>query len=496
MSNAAGANMTRCMSALLFLALALSVITTRGFCYQVEAINISGAKYFPAVKEALSNAKESIRVVMFVIEGSADKVNSKPNQLVEALIEAKNRGVDVEVILDQNIDFVQRRRVSEWESKIKSARAYKRLKEANIRVYYDDPTRYTHAKAVIIDNKIIILGSTNWTESAFDKNIETDVLINSPELAEEISAYLKTIRIDENIENSLESAGPSVSISRHFLQNPKLAPQMAKSVDERSFDIYLYLLWKAKGASEPKSSLNYDDLAGHLGIYEGRKAPGYRTLISKVLRKLEKRCKLIKFEPRFGKEATITLLEFPQENTFNLAETYFDFGWNKGLSLSAKFCYLINLANSHASDTRPFWSKSIATITKECGSVSRGVIYNGMTELRRRKLLEAKYDNLTGKPYEERMPKLYKILKLYDPKELALKLREVEVRHGRQAYLKARKYAVIVYEENSPEVIENIILKTKEYGEKKVRQAFKIMAQKNPDNPLKTYNYAVGIMEK
>lgn len=484
---------------ILLTTLAVLGITARAFCYQVEAINISGTKYFPAVKESLSNAKESITVVMFVIEGSRANVNSKSNQLVEALIEAKNRGVDVEVILDQNIDFVQRRHASEWESKIKSTQAYKRLKDANIRVYYDDPARYTHAKAVIIDKRTVILGSTNWTESAFDKNIETDVLINSPELAAEISAYLKTIRIDENIENLLGPAGPSVSIGRQFLQNPKLAPQMTKTVDERSFDIYLYLLWKAEGASEPKLTLDYDELAKHLGIYEGRRASSYRTQISKVLRKLEKKYNLIKFEPRFAKEAEITLQKVETGSdfiSFNLPQSYFAFGWNKGLSLSAKFCYLINLANSEASDTKPFWSKSIATITKESGNVSRGVIYNGMTELRRKKLLDAKYDNLSGKPYEERMPKLYKILKLYDPRELALKLKEVEERHGIQAYLKTRKYAAIVYEENSPEVIEDIILKTKEYGEKKVKQAFKIMAQKNPDNPLKTYNYAVGIMEK
>lgn len=477
-------------------ALAVLGITARAFCYQVEAIDISGTKYFPAVKEALSKAKESITVVMFVIEGSREKENSKPNQLVDALIEAKNRGVDVEVILDQNIDFVQRRHASEWGTKIKSAQAYKRFKEANIRVYYDDPARYTHAKAVIIDKKTIILGSTNWTESAFDKNIETNVLIDSPELAGEISAYLKTIRIDENIGNSFESTCPSISISREFLRNPKLAAQMTKTVDERSFDIYLYLLWKSEGAAESKLTLDYDELAKHLGIYEGRAASSYRRQIAKVLRKLEKKYRLIKFEPRFAKEATITLLEIPQEQAFELPEAYFDFGWNKGLSLSAKFCYLVNLAYSDISDTKPFWSKSVTTITKESGNVSRGVIHKGMAELRRKKLLEAKYDNLSGKPYEERLPKLYKILKLYDPKELALKLREVEERRGKQDYLKARKYAEIVFEENAPETIEDIILKTKEYGEKKVRKAFRIVAQKNPDNPLKTYNYAVGIIEK
>jgi len=198
-------------------------VAARVFCYTAEVTDISGTKYFPAVKDAISNAQKSIYLVMFTIESSLSRQDSKPNQLIGALIEAKKRGIDVEVILDQNVDFVQRRHASDWETKIKSTRAYKRLKDAGIKVYYDEPARYTHAKCVIIDKKIVILGSTNWTESSFDNNIETSVLIISQELAEEILTYLKTIKIDTKIDEYLESIGPSVPISWEFMENPKFA---------------------------------------------------------------------------------------------------------------------------------------------------------------------------------------------------------------------------------------------------------------------------------
>ncbi|MDP2924057.1 MAG: phospholipase D-like domain-containing protein, partial [Candidatus Omnitrophota bacterium] len=190
-------------------ALAMLGITARVYCYQAEVIDISGTKYFPAVKEALTKAEKSIYLVMFTIETPLAGEISKASQLIEALIDAKNRGVDVEVILDQNVDFVRRKHPSDWEVEIKSTRAYKRLKDAGIRVYYDEPTRYTHAKCVIIDKKIVILGSTNWSESAFDNSIETDVLVNSTGLADGILRYLKTIKIDENVEKYLEVTGPS-----------------------------------------------------------------------------------------------------------------------------------------------------------------------------------------------------------------------------------------------------------------------------------------------
>ncbi len=89
---------------------------------------------------------------------------------------------------------------------------------------------------------------------------------------------------------------------------------------------------------------------------------------------------------------------------------------------------------------------------------------------------------------------MYKILKLYDPKERELRLKGIEEKYGKEAYAKARKYAEIVFEENNPEVIEDIILKTKQYGEKEVKRVFNEVSKKNIDNPKRTYVYVTRIM--
>lgn len=147
------------------------------------------------------------------------------------------------------------------------------------------------------------------------------------------------------------------------------------------------------------------------------------------------------------------------------------------------------------SDVKPFWSESLLTLTKQFGGVSRDVIIKGMEELRRKKLIEVKYDELRGKPFDIKAPKMYKFLKLYDPKELALRLKTIEDKYGREAYAKARKYAEVVFEENNPQIIEDIILKTRHYSEEKIKKAFDIVALKNTDNPKKSYAYVVGILE-
>ncbi len=479
------------------IALVVLGITARVFCYTADVIDISGNKYFPALKEAIAEAKESIKVVMFLIELPQSKTKAKTQQLVDELIRAYERGVDVEVILDQNVDFVNRRPGSKWQARIRSMRAYKQLKEAGIRVYYDHASTYTHAKAIVIDEKKVIMGSTNWTDAALNRNIEANVLVESEEMAKSILEYFATIKTDEGIEKYIEFSGETISISWQFMQTPRSAPEMIAQHDERAFDIYLFLLKAFEKNSQAEFPLNYDVVAKHLGIDKKMERVAYRRQIIKVLKKLEGKYKLIKYEPHFGKDAEITLLDYNklEDGDFGLPEDYFNFGWNRYLSLRAKFCYLINLANANVSDTQPFWSKSVNKIRRQFGNVGKEVIAKGMDELRRKRLIEVEYAALTRRVLTRREPKMYKVLQPYDFEGLKVELEKLKAKYTEKEYEKASNYAEIVFEEYNPEVIEDIIFKTKEYGKKKIKKAFNIVAKKNLDNPKRKYSYVVGILE-
>ena len=91
---------------------------------------------------------------------------------------------------------------------------------------------------------------------------------------------------------------------------------------------------------------------------------------------------------------------------------------------------------------------------------------------------------------------MYRPLKLYDLKERELRFKMGEDKYGKEAYAKARKYAEVVFEENNPEITEDIILKTKQYGEKEVRRVFREVARKNTDNPKRNYVYVTRILGK
>ena len=62
-------------------------------------------------------------------------------------------------------------------------------------------------------------------------------------------------------------------------------------------------------------------------------------------------------------------------------------------------------------------------------------------------------------------------------------------------YKTARKYAELVFKEYNPQIREDVILKTKQYGSKKIKEVFSIVAKKNIDNPKRKYSYVVGVLE-
>jgi len=95
--------------------------------------------------------------------------------LVDELIEAKKRGVAVRVILEP--------RLSGDNANLATM---ERLREGGVPARWATlDYKLTHTKAVIIDGKKVLVGSTNWSNSALTKNREYSVLIEDEGVARE-----------------------------------------------------------------------------------------------------------------------------------------------------------------------------------------------------------------------------------------------------------------------------------------------------------------------
>ncbi len=475
----------------IFFIIALIFQTQTLFATQAEVQNISSEKYFEATLNEINSAKSSVFVVMYLVSIHPDQPNSQPTQLINALIKAKDRGVQVKVILDQNIDF-ESESTDDAVAQNKNQQGFELLKKNNIPVFFDTSETYTHTKAIVIDNEIVILGSTNWSKAALTRNNEADVLIRSKEFAQSLLEDFSKIQLQENIPASLT---PKVPIPKTFLTDKKLLGEMSSQSDERAFDTYLYLLKEFNGNKENTLTLDYDNLAKSIAIDHMTKED-YRRQINKTLDKLEAKYKLIKFQnPKRNQDTQIQLLSNSNdlEENINIPTTYWCNDWNKNLSFPAKTMYLINLLYSQGSPQGSF-SISRENLSKNHG-ISESFISQGNQELRRLNLLNIKYSELEDMKFSSREPSVYTLKDLYNPEDLKEDLAKLKQKHGQEKLNRATKAASLVFEENNLKTIQTLIDLENLYGIQTVEEASNKISQKNPDNPKRSAGYLINTIK-
>jgi phosphatidylserine/phosphatidylglycerophosphate/cardiolipin synthase-like enzyme len=161
--------------------------TPHSFSLPAEDVQlVLNAQYFQVAKKMIQEAKHSIQVMMFEMGYYDEYPNTLSNLLIKELIHAGKRGVKVEVILE----------VKEGEDRTTKRNRHtgKILSEGGVEVIYDSLSKTTHAKLMVVDGQLSLLGSTNWTYYALTNNNETSVLVRSKEVAKAFGDYFNQVK--------------------------------------------------------------------------------------------------------------------------------------------------------------------------------------------------------------------------------------------------------------------------------------------------------------
>ena len=172
---------------LFFLVFALNPIKLQAEPVSVKVI--FDKQYYPAALKAISEAKESINFAVFEIRYYPEYPQSPSNLLIDGLVLAAKRGVNVEVCLEQSKGYEQ-------DNALDNLKVAYKLINGGVKVYLDNPKKTLHAKFLVVDRHLVLLGSTNWGYYSLDKNWETNLLVDSPKIAEELFNYFETIKKD------------------------------------------------------------------------------------------------------------------------------------------------------------------------------------------------------------------------------------------------------------------------------------------------------------
>ena len=273
-----------------------------------KVTDISDRKYEEALIELLDNAKESIVVSMYGISPGSEGKNPV-RLLLNDLLEARLRGVSVTMYLNTRF-----RDPEMTEESFIGSPVFKELKGSGCEIYLIPPSRKLHDKLIIIDNRYVVVGSTNWSNSALRRNFESNTLIDSPGHAQEklkrledVSKFVKSNSEISGIPGYSEDLPEELSIPKGLLLNKKYFSRMVTGQDERVFSLYLLLLAYSQLTGEEEFFINMEDMALSLGLPDSWSYTALRRQVIRSLKRLDKRYDLISVKFLHGKDAYVVL---------------------------------------------------------------------------------------------------------------------------------------------------------------------------------------------
>jgi len=137
---------------------------------KTPVIDVAIGKAFPRkVIPLINGAKRTIEILVFDWGWYENEIGEQIQIFNNAIVRAKHRGVFVKAIV--------------YKHKIKNT-----LDQLGIWVRKIESSKLMHIKLMIIDEKILIVGSHNYTKNAFNINYELSLIIHDPETAQRIKA--------------------------------------------------------------------------------------------------------------------------------------------------------------------------------------------------------------------------------------------------------------------------------------------------------------------
>lgn len=146
---------------------------------EAEIIPTTNREYMKIVGDEIRESRKTLHIIAPDIRYYSRLRNSSSNNLLQEIINAARRGVDVKILVDQ--------------SSGNNHAAYEYLQRNNVTVKYDADTITTKAKIILVDGETTILGTSDFTENSLNKNNEADIVIKSNKTTEYYEQYFQTL---------------------------------------------------------------------------------------------------------------------------------------------------------------------------------------------------------------------------------------------------------------------------------------------------------------
>ena len=379
--------------------------------------------------------------------------------LAQALVHAHKRGVKVSVILEG--------------SRLKDNYPFYRfLKDRGVDVWLDTSQTLIHHKAILADDKILIIGSHNWSTAAFFKNEEFSIITNDKATIKSFQHELKKITKQREEVRS--------NVSRDCIHLPidfvrKVACPLYRAHAELAFNLYMILCLEDNGTPRPISianekwgrALGFDPTKAGKRVSANYLKYYYAHRLNRVLSQL-KRFLLIEVDRRSDVVIRRTLSR--SKGRIEIPKAFWNFGWQERLLFSAKVFYIVSLAEEADSPFHPWWSRSMSEIRRSYGLAP--TVREGIHELENYNILEIlrSIPVKRGRFYSQEAH-YYRLNPFYDMRQWCKRLSQLEREFSKETVRRSQRIAAAFWATHNLDAIKTISALIRRIGYPKVMRA-------------------------
>lgn len=310
-----------------------------------KVADASDRAYEPAAIWLIDQAKHSVVMSMYLLREGED-ARHPVNRLAQDLVEAARRGVRVELYLNTFFIGADPQAVLETPG-------IRRLRAEGVQIIGPSAQRRLHDKLLIVDERYVLEGSTNWSVSALTKNWESNTLIDSPPLAKQKLRRVRQITVppEETAPSPKHPALPqTVELPTGWIVRDGVLSRMVSSSRERAFDILLLLVLES-ARSGPEFFVNLEQLGRDIGIKSWVDTAVRREVI-RLLRDLENDSQAgVDTSFAHGKDAWV-MLKLPEGPTLAVPSGWLEPAQLAGTPAAVTYLKLFELGLKKQEDLR------------------------------------------------------------------------------------------------------------------------------------------------
>ena len=148
----------------------------------------------------------------------------------------------------------------------------------------------------------------------------------------------------------------------------------------------------------------------------------------------------------------ISILAPSKNDVIKIPKEFFTYGWDKRLSITAQYCYFINLNEVNYVGT---WRKSVSRTLPANYKIGKSALRRGFFELRHWNIMKIYYAPMDGN--KNSSVSTFQLIPLYSMQDFNYELDDIISTYGRASVNEAKGFARIVFSENDLDAITDII---------------------------------------